>query len=192
MTNGNEHSFGSDGGTETRSEASTFQSLFRTELANGMDESEVFHILGNDRRREIICTLAEVKGGLSVSDLARQIAEKEEDVESSKNLYKSVYVSLQQTHLPKLAKKDIVVYDKDTQRVEPGQTFSQIQPYLRETNGQAMTLRLVVPLLLSALGLFVALGLTMRIPIIESIGTTVVGAIFLLLIVVLVASQAYR
>ena len=192
MTNGNEHSFGSDGGTETRAESSALQALFRTELTNGMDESEVFHILGNDRRREIICTLAEESGGLSVSDLARQIAQKEEDVESSKNLYKSVYVSLQQTHLPKLAKKDIVVYDKDTQRVEPGPTFPQIQPYLRETSGQATTLRLVVPLLLSGLGLFVALGLTIGIPILESIGAAVVGAIFLLLIVVLVASQTYR
>ncbi len=192
MTNGNEHSFGSEGSTEARTEASTLQSLIRPELANGMDESEVFHILGNDRRREIICTLAEEDGGLSVSDLARQIAQKEEDVDSSKNLYKSVYVSLQQTHLPKLAKKDIVVYDKDAQRVEPGSTFSQIRPYLRETNGQAATLRLVVPLLLSALGLFVALGLTIGVPIIESIGTVVVGAIFLLLIVVLVASQGYQ
>ena len=190
--NGNEPSFGSDGGTETRAESSTVQSFFRTEFANGMDESEVFHILGNDRRREIICTLAEENEELSVSDLARQIADKEEDVESSKNLYKSVYVSLQQTHLPKLAEKDIVIYDKDTQRVDSGPTFSQIQPYLRETNGQATTLRLVVPLLLSAFGLLVALGLTMRIPIIESVGTVVVSAIFLLLIVVLVASRVYR
>ena len=190
--NGSEPSLGSDGGTETRAASSPVQSLFRTEFANGMDESEVFHILGNDRRREIICTLAAEDGELSVSDLARQIADKEEDVESSKNLYKSVYVSLQQTHLPKLAEKDIVIYDKDTQQVDSGPAFSQIQPYLRETNGQATTLRLVVPLLLSALGLLVALGLTMQIPILQSVGTVVVGAIFLLLIVVLVASQVHR
>lgn len=191
MTNGSEHSFGSDTGAETPVESSPLQSLFRSELSGGMDESEVFHILGNDRRREIICTLAQEDGALSVSDLARQIARKEEDVESSKNLYKSVYVSLQQTHLPKLSKKDIVVYDKDTQRVEPGPTFSQIQPYLHDTNRQATMLRLVVPLLLSALGLLVALGLTVGLPIIESVGAVVVGVIFLLLIVVLVAAQLY-
>ena len=73
---GNEPSLGSDGGTETRAPLSTAHSLFRTEL-NGIDESEVFHILGNDRRREIICTLAETNEGLSVSDLARRIADKE-------------------------------------------------------------------------------------------------------------------
>lgn len=192
MTNGNEHPLGSDGGTETRTEPNLLHSLFGSGRANGMEESEVFHILGNDRRREIICTLLKENGGLSVSDLARQIAQREEDADSSKNLYKSVYVSLQQTHLPKLAEKEIVVYDKDSQRVDPGPAFAQIRPYLRESNDRTTALRLVVPLLLSGLGLLVAFGLSLDIPVLETVGTPVIGVIFLLLIVVLVASQSVQ
>ena len=159
-------------------------------VTDGIDESEVFHILGNDRRREIICTLIDEDGALPVSDLARRIASEEGGEESSKNLYKSVYVSLQQTHLPKLAEKEIVVYDTDAQRVKPGPTFSQIRPYLRETTPEESPLRLAVPLFLSALGLLVALGLAVRVSVLQGVGAAVVSTIFLLLIVVLVGARS--
>ena len=182
--NGNEPPIGSDG-----TESVDVHSLFRTELADGIDDSDVFHILGNDRRREIIYTLTDENEALPVSDLARRIASEEVDGEPSKNLYKSVYVSLQQTHLPKLAEKEIVVYDRDAQCVETGPTFSQVQPYLVDTGRQVPTLQLVVPLFLSALGLLVALGLAMRVSLLQGVGAVVVGAIFLLIIIVLVASR---
>ena len=183
----NGSTIGADGNAETRSAGD--RPDFRSELADGMDESEVFHILGNDRRREIICTLIDDTEALPVSDLARRVASEEADGEPSKGLYKSVYVSLQQTHLPKLAEKGIVVYDTDAQRVEPGPAFQEIRPYLRGTTQEVSPLRLAVPLSLSALGLLVTLGLTVRVSILQDIGAVVVGAIFLLLIVVLVASR---
>lgn len=188
MKNGNESSLQSDGGADTRT-GSALQSLFGSELSNGMDESDVFHILGNDRRREIICTLAEQGEELSVSDLAREIADKEENVGSSKNLYKSVYVSLQQTHLPKLAKKDIVVYDRDSQVVRAGPTFPQVEGYLRETDGRLPMVGVVLPLALSALGLLVALASTLQVSVFQSVGPVVVGGIFLILMVVFLFSS---
>ena len=184
--NGDRSSVETDGGAESAS----VHRRTRVESTDGMDESEVFHILGNDRRREIICTLIAEDGVMTVSDLARRIATEEGGDESSKNLYKSVYVSLQQTHLPKLAEKEIVVYDTDAQRVEAGPAFLQIRPYLRETNRRISPLRSTVPLSLSALGLLVALGLAVGVSVLQGIGTAVVGAIFLLLIVVLAAGRS--
>ena len=162
---------------------------YDSELADGMDESDVFHILGNDRRREIICTLIDEDEVLPVSDLAQRIASEEGD-EPSKGLYKSVYVSLQQTHLPKLAEKGVVVYDTDAQCVEPGPAFSEVRSYLRGTDRRRSPLRLAVPLSLSVFGLLVALGLTVQVSVLEDVGTVVVGTIFLVLIVVLVASRS--
>ena len=184
---GNGSSIEADGSAETRSAGN--RPDYRPELADGMDESEIFHILGNDRRREIICTLIDDTEALPVSDLARRIASAEVDDEPSKNLYKSVYVSLQQTHLPKLAEKGIVVYDTDAQRVEPGPAFQEMRAYLHGTTREVSPLQLAVPLSLSALGLLVTLGLTVRVSILQGIGDMVVSAIFVLLIVVLIASR---
>ena len=190
--NGDGSSVGVDGGVEAGVESAGVHPRYGSEPADGIDESEVFHVLGNDRRREIIGTLIDGDEALSVSDLAQRIAseEVEEGDEPSKNLYKSVYVSLQQTHLPKLAETRIVVYDTDTQYVKPGPAFSQVRPYLRETNQEVSPLRSTVPLLLSGLGLLVALGLTVDIPALQGVGTAMVGTIFLLLIVVLVVSRS--
>jgi DNA-binding transcriptional ArsR family regulator len=191
MTNKKEHSLRSDGGTDTRNGSNVLETFFGGDVGGGIEESEVFHILGNDRRREIICTLARENDELTVSDLARGIADIEEDLDSSKNLYKSVYVSLQQTHLPKLAKKDIVVYDKDAQTVRPGPAFPQIQRYLHESESRLSQARVLLPLLLSALGLAVALGTTMQVPVIQHVGPLVAGGIFFVLMVVLVLSPRF-
>ena len=192
MTNENERTPRSDGGIGTRNDSSVFETVFDRGVGSGIKESEIFHILGNDRRREIICTLAREGDELSVSELAREIADIEEELDSSKNLYKSVYVSLQQTHLPKLARKDIVVYDKDAQTVRPGPAFPQIRRYLRETESRLSKLRVLLPLGLSALGLAVTLGATMRVPVIHSVGSPVVGGIFLALMVVFILSPTVQ
>ena len=192
MTNKNERSINADGGTDAHNDSNVWGSLFGSEFSGGIDESEVFHILGNDRRREIICTLARNQENLSVSELAREIADVEENVDSSKNLYKSVYVSLQQTHLPKLAKKEIVRYDTDTQTVRPGPAFPQIQQYLQETESRLSKLRVALPLGLSALGLMVALGLTMQLPVIDNVGSVLVGGIFVVLMAVIALSPSFQ
>lgn len=94
-------------------------------------ESEVFHILGNDRRRAIIQSLADRNGRVDVSDIATQIAETESDANSvPNNLYKSVYVSLQQTHLPRLEEDGVITYDSDKRTIAPGENFTDVITYV--------------------------------------------------------------
>ncbi|WP_265107847.1 DUF7344 domain-containing protein [Halosolutus halophilus] len=94
-------------------------------------ESEVFHILGNDRRRAIVQLLAAESGTVDVSDVATEIAANESDTTPvPNNLYKSVYVSLQQTHLPQLQEDAVIEYDSDAKTIQPGPNFDDVLQYV--------------------------------------------------------------
>lgn len=95
-------------------------------------ESEVFHILGNDRRREIVSVLAAREERVDVSDVATEVAARETDDGDSvpNNLYKSVYVSLQQTHLPQLEADGVIEYDTEEKTIAPGPHFEEIEGYI--------------------------------------------------------------
>ena len=98
---------------------------------DSLKESEIFHILGNDRRRAIIQALAERNGQTDVSEIATGIAETESDKTTvPNNLYKSVYVSLQQTHLPRLEEDNVITYDSDGKTIEPGSNFADVLTYV--------------------------------------------------------------
>ena len=103
----------------------------QTSRGNSLEESEIFHILGNDRRRAIVTLLAESPERIDVSDIATEIAERETDTSPApNNLYKSVYVSLQQTHLPQLEEDDVIDYDPDSKTIRPGAHFEDVLGYI--------------------------------------------------------------
>lgn len=77
-----------------------------------LTESEVYDILRNDRRRSVIQQLRSADGVLTVGDLADAIAASETaESPPPRNIRQSVYVSLHQTHLPKLDAARIVAFD---------------------------------------------------------------------------------
>ena len=119
----------------------------RTNVERGLEEATIFHILGNDRRREVILQTTE-NGAVNVSELAQYIAEKEaSDDTTADELYKSVYVSLQQTHLPKLADEGVIEYDSETKTIEPGPRLDEIEVYVdRDSTGRG---GISIPLALS-------------------------------------------
>lgn len=87
---------------------------------NDLSKDELFRILSSSRRRYIIYFLHEAEGEVSLGDLATRIAAKEndrppEDVTDSER--QRVYISLYQTHLPKLEESGIVEYDEDERLV---------------------------------------------------------------------------
>jgi DNA-binding transcriptional ArsR family regulator len=166
-----------------------------TESSNGVkasfgdggsiDESEVFHILGNDRRREIISSIADRSEAVAVSELASEIARGEQsDADPTKDLYKSVYVSLQQTHLPKLSEDGIIRYDPDTNRVEPGPRLDEVTVYVTDENGVSWTSPLW-PLSVSLVGLVVTLAAVSDVPLVSDVTAPVWAVVFLSAIAVL-------
>ena len=103
----------------------------QTNRTEPLAESEVFHILGNDRRRAIVQFLAAEGGQIDVSEVATEIAATEsETTPVPNNLYKSVYVSLQQTHLPQLEEDAVIEYDSDTKTIRPGSHFDDVLQYV--------------------------------------------------------------
>jgi hypothetical protein len=80
----------------------------------------IFDLLSNPRRRFVLHYLKRVEEPVQLTELAAHIAAKENDVpidELTSQQRKRAYVSLYQTHVPKLEDVGVVTYDADTGNV---------------------------------------------------------------------------
>ncbi|MFB6159803.1 MAG: hypothetical protein ABEJ61_01345 [Haloferacaceae archaeon] len=80
------------------------------------EKDQIFDVLSSARRRYTIYYLRERDEEVPITELAKQVAAWEYEIdpeELTDKQQKRVYVSLYQTHLPKLAELGIVDYDKD-------------------------------------------------------------------------------
>lgn len=161
----------------------------QTNRTESLAESEVFHILGNDRRRAIVQLLAAEAGTVDVSDVATEIAASESDSTSvPNNLYKSVYVSLQQTHLPQLQEDAVIEYDSEAKTIQPGPNFDDVLQYVdgHETNRSTM---LQLHLGLCVLGLLVIALSGVGLPVVANVDPVLSSVLVLLAVA---ASSLYR
>lgn len=81
---------------------------------------ERFEILSSDRRRRLVFYLVDQNGEGDLTELARRIAAWENDIEPSEvseRERKRVYISLYQTHIPKLEEYGLIEYDREETRV---------------------------------------------------------------------------
>ncbi len=92
-----------------------------------------FEILTNARRRYTLSYLRSQSGAVSIGELAEVVAawENETSVElvSSKER-KSVYTSLYQTHLPKMADAGVIDYDRQRGNVQLSDRANELDDYL--------------------------------------------------------------
>ena len=100
-----------------------------------LSQDTVFDLLSNPRRRFVLHYLKQADGPVRLSELAAEIAaiENEESVEElTSQQRKRTYVSLYQTHIPKLEDAGAVHYDAETGRVELGSGAGEIGAYFRQ------------------------------------------------------------
>lgn len=91
----------------------------------------IHDILSNSRRRAVISHLKEETGTMTVRDLASHIAERESGTSPPpRNVQKSVYNSLIQTHLPKLDREDVVDYDENRKTVSVSESARDVDIYM--------------------------------------------------------------
>lgn len=93
----------------------------------------IFDLLSNPRRRFVLHYLKEHDGTVELNDLAAEIAAKENDVpkeELTSQQRKRAYVSLYQTHVPKLEEVGVIEYDSETGQITLTEQADQIDRHL--------------------------------------------------------------
>lgn len=101
-----------------------------------MSPDLVFDILSNTRRRMVLYHLRQCGGSATVQELADEIAAMENGVDVddlTRQQQKRVYVSLYQTHLPKLEESGISKYDDEREEVQLTERARKIDEYLTPT-----------------------------------------------------------
>ena len=100
-----------------------------------LSQNEVYDLLSNPRRRFVISYLREHGRPIELTALAREVAAWENQVpaeELTDQQEKRVYVSLYQTHIPKLRNAGVVDYDSDDGVIRLTDTVGQLERYLPE------------------------------------------------------------
>lgn len=94
-----------------------------------LSRDEIFEVLSSDRRRHLIYFLESHAGEAELRELAQWIAARENGTDPeaiSEQARKRVYISLYQTHLPKLETYGLVEYDSDEKRVATTERIEEV------------------------------------------------------------------
>ncbi|MFP8956811.1 hypothetical protein ACLI4Y_08785 [Natrialbaceae archaeon A-CW3] len=95
-----------------------------------------FHVLQTSRRRDVLRYLHQAGNAVDIRDLTDWVAAREHETtpdQLNSSQRQRVYISLYQTHLPKLDEYRIVRYDKDRGTVEPTERIDAFVEYLEPT-----------------------------------------------------------
>jgi len=98
-----------------------------------LSQGEVYDLLSNARRRYVISYLRDRDEPVELTDLSRAVAAWENDTsveELSDQQTKRVYVSLYQTHVPKLDDSGLVDYDQETGEIALTSSVNELDTYL--------------------------------------------------------------
>jgi hypothetical protein len=105
-----------------------------------LTQDVVFDLLSNPRRRYVLYYLSEVDEPIQLRDLADQVSSWENEIpvdELSNQQRKRVYVSLYQTHIPKLEDAGVVSYDSESGYVSLAERSSELGSYVSGGDGEA-------------------------------------------------------
>lgn len=141
-----------------------------------LTQNQLYDTLANERRRAVVRYLLDRDEEVNVKELSTSVADEVADEHPpSDSFQQSTYISLVQTHLPKLDDYGIVRYDADTKVVRPGAALPELADHLGDGDGGGGDLNLV------AVG---AVGLTVLLLIVGvAVGSATTVAVFLALLV---------
>jgi hypothetical protein len=161
----------------------------QTTTRETLEASQIHDILRNDRRRLAIKCLRENGDVLSVRDLSEDVASRETgETPAPRDKRRSVYVSLHQTHLPKLDDLGIIDYDTDAKEVRLRDQAAEVTTYMEVVPRYGITWAEYY-LVLGILGFGTVLSASFETPLLGALGVPVVATAYLL---ILVGSAAYH
>lgn len=151
---------------------------------------EIHDVLSNERRKMVIDLLRSERTEISARDLSEYIAERETgESPPPRNKRQSAYVSLHQTHLPKLDELGIIEYDQSEKTVALDDEASREVSVYMETVPRYGISWSEYYAGVSALGLLLISANAIGVPVIEGIGVAVLASTVL---VVVGASAIYQ
>lgn len=151
---------------------------------DSLDQSDIHDVLRNERRRHVIERLQSSDEAETVADLAEYIGAVESgESPPPRNVRQSVYVSLHQTHLPKLDELGIVTYDSDAKTVALAEAADEVTVYMEVVPKYGISWAEYY-LGLGFLGLLSLLGSGIGVPTLSSVGPALLSGVFFLLLVV--------
>jgi hypothetical protein len=149
---------------------------------DALSQDQAYDLLSNSRRRYVISQLREERGPVELNELSRRLAawENETPVEDLTDQQKKrVYVSLYQTHIPKLADAGIIDYDSEAGTVELEDTARELDTYIpHEAPQESPWVRIY--LAVSLLGLVIYATSVLSPQTLFGLDTSTVGAVILL------------
>ena len=115
-------------------------------------------------------------GNLTLRELAERIAEAETgESPPPRNIRQSAYVSLQQTHIPKLAELDIVEYDEQSKEVSLAEA-GDVTVYMEVVpEGELSWSEYYATL--SALGLVLMVAVAVDVPLVSSVNASILAGL---------------
>lgn len=156
---------------------------------SALDETVIHDVLSNERRRALISLLAEDRRAHTVRELSERIAEQESGTTPApRDLRQSVYVSLQQTHLPKLDRIGIVEREDATNAIALAERADDVTVYLEFVPRYGLAWSEYY-LAVGLLGLLVVTAAVLGVPVLSGIPVATLGISFL---GVIVLSAAYH
>lgn len=97
-----------------------------------LSEKVIFDVLSSERRRFVLAYLLEGDGTATLNELARELGAREYETspdELTDTQRRRLYVSLYQTHVPKMEHYDIVEYDADSGLVSATELARKVNRY---------------------------------------------------------------
>lgn len=158
-----------------------------------LSQDVVFDILSNPRRRYVLYYLRTRDEPVRLTKLAEEVAAWENNTNRSditEQERKRVYVSLYQTHVPRLAEAGLIDYDKDSGQIALAEEASDIDQYLDSTEQSYPWQRIYVGLAMASAGLLAGTALFDFFP--ELIAATVVIVAFVMTAVIQTAIRIWN
>lgn len=158
-------------------------------MSSDLESVEIHEVLRNERRQMVLKFLRDSDGVISARELSERIAETESgESPPPSNLRRSVYISLHQTHLPKLHQMEIVDYDQSSKTVELKERGREVSVYMETVPRYGISWSEFY-LGVSVLGLLLIIAGEIGVPILAAVGSSSLAAGTLLL---LLAAAIYQ
>lgn len=143
-----------------------------------LSKNEIYNLVSNRRRRFTIHALKRMEEPVEVAELSTYIAAWEMDIKPEEVEYadrRSVYTALRQTHLPIMAEKNIIEFNKSEKNIRSTDILNRISIYTEATHRNEFPWSLYY-LGLAGLSISLLLAVITGVPVFNTLGPLSVGA----------------